>query len=226
MSQRKALPTVPAYRPPTPSEYPPSRVGWALQPHRAALLVHDMQRYFLAPYGDGDSPLPGVLAGIADLAARCRAAGIPVVYTAQPAHQTPEQRGLLTDMWGEGIGAVSGSRPELELIAPEVEPGPDDVLLQKWRYSAFQRSDLAERLAGWGRDQLVITGVYASIGCLTTAVEAFMRDVQPFLVGDAVADFTRADHEHAIDYVARRCGVVTTVDQVLAAVGSVAEPAR
>lgn len=218
MATDLTLPRIDPYELPAPADFPVSRVRWQLDPGRAAILVHDMQRYFLAPFRGGR--IDELVAELARLLADCRRAGIPVIYTAQPGVQSAQERGLLTDMWGEGIGAVIDRRPELEQIVDDLAPEAGDVQLVKWRYSAFQRTELADVLADRGRDQLVITGVYASIGCLATAVEAFMRDVQPFLVGDAVADFSRADHDHALDYVARRAGVVSSVAQVRSTVAA------
>ena len=55
---------------------------------------------------------------------------------------------------------------------------------------------------------------------MVTAVDAFMRDVQPFLVADAVADFSRDHHDQALAWTASRCGVVTTTAAVSSALGA------
>jgi bifunctional isochorismate lyase / aryl carrier protein len=141
----------------------------------------------------------------------CDAAGVPVVYTAQPAKQAKEERGLLTDWWGPGLTA----QPDRAGVAAALTPRPHDTVLVKWRYSAFVRSDLLERMRRQGRDQLIVCGVYAHIGCLMTVADAFMNDIQPFLVGDAVADFSAEQHAMALDYVSQRCGVVNSAHQVL-----------
>ncbi len=68
-----------------------------------------------------------------------------------------------------------------------------------------------------GRDQLVICGIYGHIGVMQTAVDAFMHDIRPFLVADAIADFSREDHLLALSYVSRNAGRVITVAEVMAA---------
>lgn len=208
-----ALPPITSYPLPGPDELPPSRVSWRLDPDRAVLLVHDMQRYFLAPFPPDAAPLPNVLTNIALLRARARTAGVPVVYTAQPGGQAPADRGLQADFWGAGLSGVPGHTD----IAADLAPVADDVVFTKWRYSAFQRTNLASWLRRQHRDQLIITGVYAHVGCQATASEAFQRDVQPFLVADGVADFSRAEHDAALRSVAGHCARVLSTD---AAAGS------
>lgn len=216
-----ALPTIQSYPMPTAADLPANRATWTPDPQRAVLLVHDMQAYFLNAYDTQQAPIPTLVAHIKALLAQCRKLGIPVVYTAQPGEQSREERGLLFDFWGEGINKA----PHLKYIVPELAPAEGDTVLDKWRYSAFRKSNLAELMKAQGRDQLMITGIYAHIGCMMTAGEAFMQDIQAFMVADALADFSLENHTMAITYAANRCGVVLTTAQVQAHLGSGAEKA-
>ena len=202
-----------AYPLPTAEELPTGRVNWPFEPGRAALLVHDMQHYFVDFYGPDNPLINQVIDHIATLIRQARALGMPVVYTAQPAEQSQVDRALLNDMWGPGLTRAPERQPIVSALAPE----PQDTVLTKWRYSAFCRSPLAELMAQWGRDQLVICGIYGHIGVMQTAVDSFMRDIRPFLVADAIADFSREDHLMALSYVSRNAGRVITVAEVVAA---------
>ncbi|MEV0582819.1 isochorismatase family protein [Nonomuraea sp. NPDC050310] len=199
-----AIPAITPY--PMPSRTPDNRVDWQPSASRAVLLVHDMQNYFLDAFTPGHSPLVELMSNVLALRERCGDVGVPVVYSAQPGAQSREQRGLLQDFWGPGIGAPARE----SAIVAELAPREGDVLLTKWRYSAYQRTGLAELMARLGRDQLIICGIYAHIGVLMTACEAFMRDVQSFVVADAVADFSAEHHDMALTYAAQRCSAVTT----------------
>ena len=207
-----AMSPIAPYRMPGDGDLPTAAVPWRPRPDRAAVLVHDMQRYFLRPFPAGQSPLTELVANVMKLLAAARTARVPVLYTAQPGGMSRQDRGLLHDLWGPGMSADEADRG----IATDVAPEPDDTVLTKWRYSAFFRSDLEERLRRSGRDQLVVCGVYAHMGCLITACDAFSRDIQPFLVADALADLSLADHLMALRYAADRCAVPLSTADVLA----------
>lgn len=211
-----AIPRIASYPMPAADSFPSLRVDWQADPARAALLVHDMQDYFLDFYDSSAAPIPQLISHIRRLIDACDAAGVPVYYTAQPAVQPPEDRALLNAFWGQGLPA----RPERVAVVEALAPRPAHIVLDKWRYSAFVRSDLLEQLQAQKRDQLMVCGVYAHIGCQTTCVDAFMRDIQPIMVGDALADFSPERHAQALDYVAQCAGVVRSTQQVLNALGA------
>jgi trans-2,3-dihydro-3-hydroxyanthranilic acid synthase len=197
-----------AYPLPTTGGLPTNTAQWTLESRRAVLLVHDMQRYFLAPFAPSVRDL--LVRNCVLLRERCAALGVPVFYTAQPGDMTQQQRGLLKDFWGPGMRVDPLDR----LIVPDLAPRPGDRVLTKWRYSAFFRSDLLAAMRDQDRDQLIVCGVYAHVGVLVTAIEAFTNDIQPFLIADAVGDFSAEHHRQALDYAAARCSVVTTTEEV------------
>ncbi|MFD9393200.1 isochorismatase family protein [Streptomyces sp. NPDC060000] len=204
------IPPIAPYPLPGEDDLPAAAVDWTAEPGRSVLLLHDMQRYFL-------EPLPGslrqdLIRTTAQLRERCAALGVPVAYTAQPGGMSDQQRGLLKDFWGPGMRP----EPQDREITGALAPADGDWLLTKWRYSAFFRTDLLRRMRAEGRDQLVLCGVYAHVGVLATAVDAFTHDIQPFLVADATADFSRDHHRRALTHAAELCALVTTAKAVFA----------
>ncbi|MEU7799812.1 isochorismatase family protein [Micromonospora arborensis] len=202
-----------SYDLPGEDELPVAIPSWRPSPQRAVLLIHDMQRFFLRPYAAGEQPRRHLVAAIAQLRETCAALGVPVAYTAQKGDATSAQRGLLADFWGPGMR----SDPVDQYVIDQLRPGPEDWRFTKRRYSAFFHSDLLATMRAHNRDQLIVCGVYAGVGVLMTAVDAFSYDIQPFLPADAVADFSAERHRQALDYAARTCAVVLSTRQLLAA---------
>jgi trans-2,3-dihydro-3-hydroxyanthranilic acid synthase len=203
------IPHIAPYPLPSQGDLPRNIARWTIDPSRAVLLVHDMQRYFLRP-------LPACLQ--ADLVRNsalilehCRTYGIRVAYTAQPGGMADAKRGLLKDFWGPGMTATAADRQ----VVPPLTPREDDWVFTKWRYSAFFHSGMLGQMREHGRDQLVICGVYAHIGVLTTAVEAFSHDIETFVVADAVADFSPRHHRLALEYASQCCAVITTAKDIV-----------
>ncbi|WP_346844897.1 isochorismatase family protein [uncultured Rothia sp.] len=206
------LPSIQSYTLPH-NHIPANTTHWQADPSTAVLLVHDMQEHFARSFDQqAENQFDVAKNNIKTLTRAARQQDIPVVYTAQPPQQDSRDRQLLNDFWGPGLNDEASAR-----IIKELEPQPQDTILTKWRYCAFFRTDLEDRMRNYGKNQLWITGVYSHIGCLTTALTAFMHGYQVFFVADAQADFSEEEHIQALNYVAGRCGQVISTEQLLQA---------
>jgi nicotinamidase-related amidase len=135
-----------------------------------ALVIIDVQKGMwspgFAPY-DGD----GVVARIADLIAKARAAGVPIMYVQHHGRDEPNHP------FKPGLPGY----PFHDAIAPQ--PG-DDVTV-KTRSSAFHGTDFDTKLRRAGIDHLVITGMQSEY-CVDSAVRgASERGYKVTLVSDA-----------------------------------------
>ncbi len=214
------LPAIAPYRMPAPPT--PQALEWTPDPDKAVLLLHDLQGYFFQRrYGLDAPPAADLLANTLALRQSCAEVGVPVLYSVQPGGQSPAERGLLLDLWGAG----PSDDPADTGLPTALIPAPSDQVIVKHRYSALHGTPLADILAGQGRTQIIICGVYAHIGILATALDAVMRDIQPFVVADAVADFSADDHQMALDWIARCCGRVLATRQVQLALRTAARSA-
>jgi isochorismate hydrolase len=156
----------------------------------AALLVLDMQEYFLDPQSHAFIPsAPVLLPRIAALVAafhRCRR---PVVFTRHL--NTPENAGMMSSWWRDLIDPAS---PHSQVAASLDLSG--SCLFEKSQYDVFYETGLEEYLRQEGVTQVVVTGVMAHLCCETTARSAFVRGFQVFFTIDATASY-RQDYHRA-----------------------------
>lgn len=214
VNEARHVPSIPAYTLPGAAALQGNRVSWSLAPATAALLIHDMQNYWVDRFQD-----PSVLlANITALLQAARARGMPIIYSVARREPRLEDRGLALDMWGAGMGGGSED-PRDEQIVEALAEQADDLIVEKRKYSAFFRTGLGEKLRARGIDQLIVTGVYAHHGCLLTAADAYMRDVKSFFVVDATADHSEEQHFMTCRLVPSLCGQNETTSRLLKALG-------
>ncbi|MCI0497751.1 MAG: isochorismatase family protein [Thermoplasmata archaeon] len=179
----------------------------AFDPGRAALLVIDMQRYFVDGRGHSFVPsAPAIVPGIARLAEAFERAGRPVVRTRHV--NTPGDAGLMGDWWGE---VLSPDDPG-SVIVPELT-GREELV--KCRYDAFHGTGLEAMLRARGAAQVVVTGVLTHLCCETTARAAFTRDLAVFFAVDGTATYNEELHIGSLRALAHGFATPVVVDDVI-----------
>lgn len=202
---------------PTPAMLPDDTTGWTLDPERAALVVLNLQRRFVHVLSEEGAPVTELLANAHRLVNAAHAAGVPVI------HSVPAgERGPATYVRRSGVPDDRDG----EAFADQVEPRTGDAVLTARKHSAFARTRLEGRLRDLRRDQVVIAGLFARVGVLMTAADAWVQDLEPFVVADAVADASAGSHGFALEWVADTCGAVTSTDRVVTVFGLVAPAAE
>ena len=164
------------------------------EPDRCALLVFDICNDFVAPGGIFEVPgAAAIVPNLKALIAFCRGKNIPVIYTQHVVREDLSDIGIIGEIWPqipdlvrERRGFVKGAEG-MEIYEP-IKPGPQDIKIEKRRYSAFAHTDLDAVLKGKKRDTLLITGVSTNIGPETTFRDAVVRDCRVIFVSDCTAN--------------------------------------
>jgi ureidoacrylate peracid hydrolase len=196
----------------------------ALDGRKTALVVVDMQNYFVADGMPGCAPeARTIVPNINRLAQATRMAGGTVIWI-----QTEALIGDPED-WANRKEATSAARwaKRQSLLArsgdgfpiyPACEVLPEDKIAIKYRYSAFipYPSELDGQLRKDGIDTLLVTGVATSTCCESTARDAAMWGYRTIMVSDGNADHTDALHNHTLGKFLVTFGDAQTTDEVLA----------
>lgn len=167
-------------------------MNFAVEPQRMALINVDMQNCFVhnSPIAAPDGL--ALLARINQLAAVCRAAGIPVIHTSHVLRPDGSNMGLLAEIAPVKAGIINRGAPSAALHR-DLVVDPRDILLEKPRFGAFYGTDLDMILRTRGIDTVIIAGIATNVCCETTAREAMVRDFRVFFLSDGTTTFGMGD---------------------------------
>ncbi|HWR64879.1 MAG TPA: isochorismatase family protein [Bellilinea sp.] len=190
-----------------------------LQGDKAALLVIDMQYFFLDPaspsYTCGGL---AILPKLQKVIQAFRQANRPVIYTRHVHHPDLLDAGIM-GWWWEGM-CLEGS-PESE-VHQDIAPRPNEKVIFKHRYSAFYNTDLETVLRNLKVEELVVAGIMTNMCCESTARDAYYRDYRVFFLADGTGSVNEEMHVASLLNLAFGFAWVTDVDSVTAQIGETA----
>lgn len=153
-----------------------------------ALLILDMQNYFLSPESHAFVPsAPDLIPVLSDLADTFEARDLPVVFTRHI--NTAENAGMMDVWWRDRISMEN----PLHRINSAFDTSWGGVIT-KTQYDAFYNTQLHELLTQLGVTSVVITGVMTHLCCETTARSAFVHGYQVLMPIDGTATVNREMH--------------------------------
>ena len=179
------------------------------EPDSSALLILDMQKYFLEEESHAFVPsAPAIMPRIKRLADTYLGNNLPVIITRHL--NTDENAGVMADWWGDLIR----EEEELSEIIPELEIHGTKVI-NKSQYDAFYDTPLDNILKTGSVKQLVITGVMTHLCCETTARSAFVRGFEVFFPVDATASYNEEFHKASVLNLSHGFAVPVLTEELL-----------
>ena len=153
---------------------------------------------------------------IKKIAAKCRESQIPVIYANHSFRSDRLDKGLMFDFWPNlESGCLCQGSSDAEVYG-ELEPETNDIIVRKYRYSAFFNTELDTILRKLKKNSLIITGTVTEFCCESTARDAFFRDYKVFFISDANASVSELAQRASLQTIARGFGQVLSTDEILA----------
>jgi nicotinamidase-related amidase len=187
-----------------------------LNPGRSALLVIDMQNFFLNPASPSFTCGGlAILPNLKKLIQAYRKANLPVIYTRHVHHPDLLDAGIMGWWWQ---GMCREGYPESE-VHPDLAPQPGEKQVLKHRYSSFYNTDLETILRVMKVEDLVISGIMTNMCCESTARDAYFRDYRVFFLADGTGSITEEMHLASLLNLSFGFAWITTVNEIIPQLG-------
>lgn len=179
-----------------------------------------MQNGFVDP--EGPIPFRGaeeIIVPIADLVHAFRKKGMMIVWARMSldGFQTGPYRELCPNRFkDDGANLLPAGSKWHELVQPLKDlVRPNDLIIDKDRYSAFYQTNLELRLRQAGIVNLVVCGIATNICVESTVRDAFQRDFYSYIVTDCTRSFSNELQAFAEKIIGMSFGFTLTKDDLI-----------
>ena len=198
-----------------------------LDPGRCALLIQDMQNDVIIEGGAfAESGSPGhakeqnVVANVIDLAAACRANGVPVIHVWYIVEEGAPGLKLNAPLFngvvdtGALVRGTWGAAP-----ADGLEAQDGDFVVEKIRMSGWQGTKLQNVLDALGRDTIIVTGAWTNMSIEHTSRTGADMGYAVVVPEDGCSTMNADWHNASINYALQNVSTVTNCAAVKSALG-------
>lgn len=198
-----------------------------IDPTKTALLVIDMQKYFLEPGMAAEVPTAReIVPNINRLADQLRLKGGKVAWVITTFKEDIlNEWSLLRELFSPErcqamVQNLAADGPGHD-IWPALDVNDEDWIIEKKRFSAFIGTfgALEKRLREAGIDHVIITGTLTDVCCESTARDAMMLNFKTTVITDANASRSDEDHNNALNALIRIFADVVSTDDMIARIG-------
>ncbi|MBD3191881.1 MAG: isochorismatase family protein [Candidatus Heimdallarchaeota archaeon] len=193
-------------------KYYSKKKPFTFKPEETALVIIDLQKFFLEKKGHSYIPaVEGIIGPIRKIQKTFQEKQRPVILTKYGlTEEEIEKEHLMTKWWGDSL-LLSDPRAK---IAPAIKK-KGTTIITKRTYDSFQKTPLQKILRKGGIKQLVITGVHAHLCCESTARTAFNKGYLVWLPVDCLATYNEELHLGTLKAAAHGFGIPTTSEKLL-----------
>lgn len=186
----------------------------ALNLEKTALVVIDLQKGIVGRGGFAPYSAEQVLEHNEQLVAALKNTAALIVFV-HVKNYGPETLRAVTDAPVAAAGNLPADYSEFVLEAAYDEKIDNVIHVAKHNWGAFYGTDLEVQLRRRGIDTIILSGIATTIGCDTTAREAFQHGYQVLSVEDAMTDFNGDLHQGIVSGIFTRLGRVRSTAQIL-----------
>jgi gluconolactonase len=195
---------------------------------RCALIIQDLQNDVIIEGGAfAESGAPAhataqnVVSNVADLAAACRSAGVPVIhiwYIVEPGAAGLKQNAPLFQGVKEADALVRGTWGAAP--AEGLEPQDGDHIVEKMRMNGFYETRLDILLRGLGTETLLISGAWTNMSIEHTARHGADAGYEVVVASDGTSTTGDEWQNAALNYAMTNVAKVASCAQIKTALGS------